>query len=43
MSVGAIIIVAIATTGILLMRFRKRWLAKWALSICAIANLNAEP
>jgi deazaflavin-dependent oxidoreductase (nitroreductase family) len=27
-SVGAIIAIAIATTGILLMRFRKRWLAK---------------
>ena len=28
MSVGAIIVIAIAATGILLMRFRKRWLAK---------------
>jgi len=28
MSAGAIIIAAIATTGVLLMRFRKRWLAK---------------
>jgi hypothetical protein len=28
MSVGAIIIIAIAATGVLLMRFRKRWLAK---------------
>jgi|SRR5579872_663998 len=28
MSAGAIIIIAIAATGILLMRFRKRWLAK---------------
>ncbi len=28
MSVGAIIIIAIAASGILLMRFRKRWLAK---------------
>jgi deazaflavin-dependent oxidoreductase (nitroreductase family) len=28
MSIGAIIIIAIAATGILLMRFRKRWLAK---------------
>ena len=28
MSAGAIIAVAIAATGILLMRFRKRWLAK---------------
>jgi len=27
-SVGAIIVIAIAATGILLMRFRKRWLAK---------------
>jgi deazaflavin-dependent oxidoreductase (nitroreductase family) len=28
MSVGAIIIIAIAASGILMMRFRKRWLAK---------------
>jgi hypothetical protein len=28
MSTGAIIIIAIAATGVLLMRFRKRWLAK---------------
>src|ERR1700726_4808686 len=28
MSAGAIIIIAIAATGVLLMRFRKRWLAK---------------
>ena len=28
MSVGAIIVIAIAATGVLLMRFRKRWLAK---------------
>ena len=28
MSVGAIIIIAIAATGMLMMRFRKRWLAK---------------
>lgn len=28
MSVGAIIVIAIAATGILLMRFRKRWLAR---------------
>src|SRR5437016_14568905 len=28
MSAGAIIIVAIAATGVLMMRFRKRWLAK---------------
>ena len=28
MSAGAIIIIAIAVTGILMMRFRKRWLAK---------------
>ena len=28
MSVGAMIIVAIAATGVLMMRFRKRWLAK---------------
>jgi len=27
-SVGAIIVIAIAATGILLMRFRKRWLAR---------------
>jgi deazaflavin-dependent oxidoreductase (nitroreductase family) len=28
MNVGAIIIIAIAASGILMMRFRKRWLAK---------------
>ena len=28
MSAGAIIVVAIAATGVLLMRFRKRWLAR---------------
>jgi hypothetical protein len=28
MSIGAIIIIAIAVSGVLLMRFRKRWLAK---------------
>jgi deazaflavin-dependent oxidoreductase (nitroreductase family) len=28
MNAGAIIIIAIAATGVLLMRFRKRWLAK---------------
>ena len=28
MSIGAIIIIAIAATGVLMMRFRKRWLAK---------------
>ena len=28
MSVGAIIIIAIAATGVLMMRFRERWLAK---------------
>ena len=28
MSVGAIIVIAIAASGILMMRFRKRWLAK---------------
>jgi deazaflavin-dependent oxidoreductase (nitroreductase family) len=28
MSVGAIIIIAIAAAGVLMMRFRKRWLAK---------------
>jgi len=28
MSVGAILVIAIAVSGILLMRFRKRWLAK---------------
>ncbi len=28
MSTGAIIIIAIAATGVLMMRFRKRWLAK---------------
>jgi hypothetical protein len=28
MSAGAVIIIAIAASGILMMRFRKRWLAK---------------
>src|SRR5215469_1776569 len=28
MSVGAILIIAIAASGVLMMRFRKRWLAK---------------
>ena len=33
MSAGAIIIIAIAATGILLMRFRKRWLAKINIAV----------
>ena len=33
MSVGAIIVIAIAATGILLMRFRKRWLAKINIAV----------
>ena len=33
MSAGAIIAVAIAATGILMMRFRKRWLAKINIAI----------
>jgi len=32
-SAGAIIIIAIAATGILLMRFRKRWLAKINIAV----------
>jgi deazaflavin-dependent oxidoreductase (nitroreductase family) len=32
-SVGAIIVIAIAATGILLMRFRKRWLAKINIAV----------
>jgi deazaflavin-dependent oxidoreductase (nitroreductase family) len=32
-SAGAIIIVAIATTGVLLMRFRKRWLARINIAV----------
>jgi len=28
MSIGAIIIIVIAASGVLMMRFRKRWLAK---------------
>ncbi len=28
MRLGAIVIIVIATTGVLMMRFRKRWLAK---------------
>src|SRR5438477_4607377 len=33
MSAGAIIIVAIAATGVLMMRFRKRWLAKINIAV----------
>ena len=33
MSAGAIIIIAIAVTGILMMRFRKRWLAKFNIAV----------
>jgi hypothetical protein len=33
MGIGAIIIVAIATTGVLLMRFRKRWVAAFNLAV----------
>jgi deazaflavin-dependent oxidoreductase (nitroreductase family) len=33
MSTGAIIIMAIAATGVLLMRFRKRWLAKINIAV----------
>ena len=33
MSVGAIIIIAIAATGVLMMRFRKRWLAKINIAV----------
>jgi deazaflavin-dependent oxidoreductase (nitroreductase family) len=33
MSAGAIIIIAIAATGVLLMRFRKRWLAKFNIAV----------
>jgi deazaflavin-dependent oxidoreductase (nitroreductase family) len=33
MSTGAIIIIAIAATGVLLMRFRKRWLAKINIAV----------
>jgi deazaflavin-dependent oxidoreductase (nitroreductase family) len=33
MSVGAIIIIAIATTGVLMMRFRKRWLARINIAV----------
>ena len=33
MSAGAIITIAIAATGILLMRFRKRWLAKFNIRV----------
>ena len=33
MSVGAIIVIAIAATGILMMRFRKRWLAKINIAV----------
>jgi deazaflavin-dependent oxidoreductase (nitroreductase family) len=32
-SVGAIIVIAIAATGVLLMRFRKRWLAKINIAV----------
>jgi deazaflavin-dependent oxidoreductase (nitroreductase family) len=33
MSAAAIIIIAIAVTGILMMRFRKRWLAKFNIAV----------
>jgi deazaflavin-dependent oxidoreductase (nitroreductase family) len=33
MSAGAIIIIAISVTGILMMRFRKRWLAKFNIAV----------
>ena len=33
MSVGAIIIIAIAATGVLMMRFRKRWLAQINIAV----------
>src|SRR5216117_3210533 len=33
MSAGAIIAIAIAATGILMMRFRKRWLAKVNIAV----------
>jgi deazaflavin-dependent oxidoreductase (nitroreductase family) len=33
MSAGVIIVIAIAATGILLMRFRKRWLAKFNIAV----------
>ena len=33
MNAGAIIIIAIAATGVLLMRFRKRWLAKINIAV----------
>ena len=33
MSAGAIIVIAVATSGILMMRFRKRWLAKINIAV----------
>jgi deazaflavin-dependent oxidoreductase (nitroreductase family) len=33
MSAGIIIVIAIAATGILLMRFRKRWLARFNIAV----------
>ena len=33
MSAGAIIVIAVAATGILMMRFRKRWLAKFNIAV----------
>jgi hypothetical protein len=33
MSAGAIIIIAIAASGVLMMRFRKRWLAKINIAV----------
>src|SRR5215469_455437 len=33
MSVGAILVIAIAATGVLMMRFRKRWLAKINIAV----------
>jgi deazaflavin-dependent oxidoreductase (nitroreductase family) len=32
-SVGAIVVIAIAASGVLMMRFRKRWLAKFNIAV----------
>ncbi len=40
MSAGAIIVIAVATSGILMMRFRKRWLTKINIVTCQAGTLR---
>ena len=43
MSAGALIVIVIATSGVLMMRFRKRWLAKINIAFTnRIAGLFAD-